>query len=91
MSLIITFLEFFAFFFFNILSYLLEPELLLGMIGSGGDEVLNTIWRVSRDIMNIIFAFLLVVGAIITVITAKREYLAQYAVKFAHAVILVNF
>ena len=55
------------------------------------DGQLHEIWIISRDTVNIIFAFMLVIGALATVITAKGEFFQRYAFKFVLAVILVNF
>lgn len=76
---------------FVALSYLLDPQFIFG--GSGGNlmTVLNSIWQLARDLMNVIFALILVGAAIYTIVTAKKEFLSQYAPKFIAAVILVNF
>lgn len=54
-------------------------------------SVLIRIWQISRNITNIILAFLLIIGAVMTVVFAAGSYVQQYAVKFVIAVILVNF
>ncbi|MBI4129467.1 hypothetical protein HY464_02125, partial [Candidatus Peregrinibacteria bacterium] len=51
----------------------------------------DNLWIVSRDIVNILLALLLLVGAILTIIKANKEFLSQYAPKFLMVLILVNF
>ncbi|MCF7844502.1 MAG: hypothetical protein K9M03_01585 [Kiritimatiellales bacterium] len=52
---------------------------------------LHDLWKISRDIVNIILAFLLVAGAVTTIVTAKGEIFSSYIRKFLIAIILVNF
>lgn len=49
------------------------------------------LWRISRDIMNLIFIVMLLAGAIMTIIFAKQDLVKQHIVKFIFAVVLVNF
>src|SRR3989338_3810438 len=80
---------------FVFLNYLLDPLYIfdLGPQGQEGAlmQMLNNIWQLSRDLMNVLFAVLLIVAAIYTIITAKKEFISQHAPKFLMAVILVNF
>jgi hypothetical protein len=55
------------------------------------NDVLLDMWKFSRNIVNIIFAIMLVVGAVITVIQANSSFIQQYYKKFFIAIILVNF
>lgn len=55
-----------------------------------GDTLL-AIWQISRNLTNILLAFLLIVGAVMTIVFAKSEYASKYAVKFILAIVLVNF
>lgn len=98
LGVVIAFLQFVSFMAFHLLEVLMDPEIIfdLGIVGDGsgnatGQDILQSIWQVSRDIVNIIFAFLLIIGAVITVITAKNEIISQYYKKFILAVVLVNF
>lgn len=75
---------------YPIISFLLDPQFFLD-VTSGGQNNLLTIWQLSRDIMNTIFAFMLIGGAMMTVVMAKEDYLKKYALKFIVGVILVNF
>lgn len=86
---------------FIFLNYLLDPNFIFDLnnaqqIGTAGSEgafmgMLNQIWQLSRDIVNVCFAVALLFSSIYTVFTAKRELLQQYAPKFIMAVVLVNF
>ena len=79
-----------SFVIYPIVSLLLDPQFFLD-VTSGGSNQLLIIWQLSRDIMNTIFAFMLVGGAMMTVVMAKEDYLKKYALKFVVGVILVNF
>lgn len=52
---------------------------------------LNNIWQFSRDIMNIIFALMLIGVALYTIVTADKKYVTDKIQTFVIAVILVNF
>lgn len=75
---------------FTFLQFLLDPLFIFG-IGGNLMTVLNQIWVLARNLMNIIFTFMLIGAAIYTIFTAKKEFLHQYGAKFIMAVILVNF
>ncbi len=79
---------------FSILDKLLNPNFILnsmdGGTGSLGDT-LNRIWVLSRNIMNVGFAVMLLFGAIYTVVTANKEMINQHMRRFVLAIILVNF
>lgn len=72
----------------NMLQYLLqadffnEPKMM---------SALNAIWVLSRNIMNIVFAIMLIGVAFYTIITAKAELIKGKWSQFAIAVVLVNF
>lgn len=73
-------------------SMLLDPQFLnLSTDPQSMGSVLIRIWQISRNITNILLAFLLIIGAIMTVVFAEGGYVQKYAVKFVLAVILVNF
>ena len=92
-SIFATVLQFLAFIAFYFLQFLLDPMFVLGITNMGvdGGNPLNDIWRFSRDIMNIIFAFMLIALGVLTVLTHSNEYFNTYFKKFIIAVILVNF
>ena len=76
------------------LSFLLDPEIIFKINETAqlnGQPLLLAIWQMSRDIMNVIFAFMLVFAAIYTVVTSDRELVTTHIKKFILAVILVNF
>ncbi len=83
---------------FGYLNYLLDPRFFLNLGNDGAGnavspllDTLNTIWQLSRDLMNVIFAVGLVFTAVYTVVTAKKDFIAQHAKSFVMAVVLVNF
>jgi len=55
------------------------------------DRVYNFLWLPIRDLTNVVLAFLLLIGAIMVVVKASKDFLVQYAPKFIIAIILVNF
>ena len=55
------------------------------------DAIRTALWIPVRDLVNVGFALLLVTGAIITIIKASKETIAQYGPKFMIGIILVNF
>ncbi|TSC97253.1 MAG: Uncharacterized protein Greene101449_1255 [Candidatus Peregrinibacteria bacterium Greene1014_49] len=88
----VTILNFLAFFLLKLCSYLVDPDFIFGVSnGEGSTQMMLKLWRISRDIMNLIFAILLLMGAIITIVLGKQEVLKQHLVKFILAVVLVNF
>ena len=78
---------------------LLHPDVILGKLNPQTnvrpmEELLHGIWVLSRNIVNAIFAFILLAGGIMLVIGAGGEGMSkikQAAPKFVMAVILVNF
>jgi len=71
---------------------LLDPSFInLSTNGQSMGSTLLKLWQISRNITNIILAFMLIIGAIMTVVFAEGGYVQKYAVKFVLAVILVNF
>lgn len=92
-GMIATVMQFLAFLSFHFLQYLLDPLFIIGITqdNANGQNMLLEIWQFSRNVMNIIFAFLLITGGIVTVVTHSSEIFSQYFKKFIIAVILVNF
>jgi hypothetical protein len=72
----------------DLLGYLLQADFLNDpkMMAS-----LNTIWQLSRNIMNIFFALMLVGVSFYVIITSKSDMIKEKLVNFVVAVILVNF
>lgn len=73
---------------FTILMQLLDTSMFLGpdMVG-----VLNQVWILARDLVNIAFAVILIGTAVYTVITNNKDMIAEHMKKFVLAIILVNF
>ncbi|KKW39326.1 MAG: hypothetical protein UY87_C0048G0005 [Candidatus Peribacteria bacterium GW2011_GWC2_54_8] len=90
LAVVVTAVNLLGFITFPILEVLLNPRFFLELHGAN-EVVIHQIWQVSREIMNIIFAFMLVVGACLTVVTAKKDIISRFAIKFVLGVILVNF
>ncbi len=88
MALLVHILQF-IFHVVNAMIPIVWDQRLLFAIDSGG--VLLKLWQFSRDIVNVIFAVMLVAGAIMTVVQANSSFIQQYYKKFFIAIILVNF
>ncbi len=74
----------------ELVEYFLRPDIFSGAgIASGG--ALRNLWMMSRDIMNILFAVMLIGVAFYTITTGKSEKIKEHIVHFILAVILVNF
>jgi polyhydroxyalkanoate synthesis regulator phasin len=72
----------------------LNPDVIFGNAIGGVrpmEMILRQIWMLSRDIVNAIFAFLLILGAIMMIVQGKMETIKQRAPQFVIAVVLVNF
>lgn len=94
LSYVITGLNFLTWVIFVLLNFLLDPSFIFDIKADGGSsllEMLQEIWTLSRDLMNVIFAVGLIGAAVYTVITAKKEFIAEHAKNFVMAVVLVNF
>lgn len=92
--IIAQFLDILTWFVFSFLVFLLDPKFMFDMTnGKAGSllDVLNLIWQLSRDLMNVAFALGLVGAAIYTVVTANKEFVASHLKSFVMAVVLVNF
>src|SRR3989344_3244234 len=80
---------------FRMLDLVLDPVFIFDLNAGGADgpllDMLHEIWQLTRDIMNIIFAILLVVGAVMTIIKADMELVKSYRAKFVISIILINF
>lgn len=92
--LIAEFFNIMTWFVFSFLIFLLDPRFIFDMKdGAEGSlmEVLNLIWRLCRDLMNVTFAVGLIGAAIYTVVTANKEFVSAHLKTFVMAVVLVNF
>ncbi len=88
LSMITTFMQILLLIILDMLGYLLQGDFFSDakMMSS-----LNSIWVLSRNIMNIIFALMLIGVAFYTIITAKAELIKSKFAQFVIAVVLVNF
>lgn len=100
LNMVISFMNWIMWILFVVLIFLLDPRFIFNINANPGGgnannaslmDMLQQIWQLSRDLMNIVFALILVAVAIYTIITAKKELIQQYAPKFVIAVVLVNF
>jgi hypothetical protein len=90
MAMLIALLNTLSFIVYPILIAVVDPRFFLG-IHQANEATILQIWQMSRDIMNVIFAFLLIAGACLTVVTAKKDIVSKFAIKFVLGIILVNF
>ncbi len=94
MSFAITVMDIGMWVLFKLLDIVMDPATIFGINDAGQSGILlmmHEIWTLSRDLVNLFFAILLVVGTIITIVQAKGEIVKQYASKFVMAVVFVNF
>jgi hypothetical protein len=91
-SQIVQYLNIGAWTLFVLITMLMSPAVIFDM-GSGGGLItmLNQIWQLARDLMNVIFAFMLVGAALYTIIKADKSFVSENVGKFVMAVVLVNF
>ena len=88
LAMVNTFMHILILIVLNMLQYLLQadyfndPRMM---------SALNKIWVLSRNIMNVIFAVMLIGVALYTIITAKSELIKNKIATFILAVVLVNF
>ena len=80
-SKIIAFLNIGIWILFILLNYVLDPNFIFDLGGGSFMDMLNQIWQLSRDLMNVIFAFALVGAAIYTIIMANKEFAASHSRK----------
>jgi len=91
---LITALNLMTWILFGFLNYLLDPAFIFNLNSSGGGdfmEMLNQIWQLARDLVNVAFAIVLVVGAVYTIAKADKSIIEKYRRDFVLALILVNF
>ncbi len=90
-SKIIGFINILIWILFIFLNFVLDPQFIFDLDSGSFMEMLNRIWRLSRDLMNIAFALILIGTAVYTIVTANKDFVSSHAKKFLMAVILVNF
>lgn len=93
--IIITLLNFFAWFTMSILHLIIDPEFIFALDAGGADGpllmMLREIWQFTRDLVNIGFAIGLIIGAILMIVTADGTKIKEHLPKFVMALVLVNF
>ncbi|MFA7682236.1 MAG: hypothetical protein WCX61_04375 [Candidatus Peribacteraceae bacterium] len=94
MGVLLSGIHYVLYFVIRLLEVLLDPYSFVDIffnVKTGYNPLLE-IWQISRDIMNIIFVFMLIAGAVLTIVLPNKKNLAvDYIPKFILAVILVNF
>lgn len=94
-GMIITAMDVMMWVLFLFLNIVMDPSFIFDSPAGGVDgpllAMLHNIWMLSRDLVNLGFALILIVGAVVTVVQAKTETVKQYLPKFVLAVVLVNF
>lgn len=82
-------LNFASFLTMKFIGWLAEPG---NIYAIGNEGMMLRLWQISRDIMNLIFAILLLIAAIMTIVFADRKFTSKETiVKYLLAVVLVNF
>lgn len=81
---------------FDLIDKLLDPQFIFNDLGGNNNsnqiyKVLNDIWVLSRNLMNIVFAVVLVIAAIYTTMKADLSLVKENMGRFVLAVVLVNF
>ncbi len=82
------FLNLMTWFVFSFLIFLMDPRFIFE---EGIMNILNEIWQLSRNLMNVVFAVALIGAAVYTVVTANKEFVSSHLKTFILAVVLVNF
>lgn len=91
-SMIISILNFLMWVIFVALDIVLNPAFIFDyQAGPGLMNMLRNIWVLSRDMVNVGFAFMLIIGAVMSVIKADTSRIKELAPKFVMAIVLVNF
>ena len=89
---VIAILQYILFIMVRMMEYLLDPKLTLEFFSAaGGANPLLSLWQISRNLTNVCFAFILIIGAVYTIIMGDSSLIKQSTVKFVLAVVLVNF
>lgn len=80
---------------FVILNSVMDPIFMFNIDSKTGTsplmDMMNNVWVLSRDLMNIIFAVALIGVGIYTLVTHDKQFVSDHVKKFVLAVVLVNF
>jgi len=91
---IITALNLMTWILFGFLNFLLDPAFMFNLDANGGGnfmDMLNEIWQLARDLVNLALAIVLVFGAVYTIATANKDMIMGNAKKFVIVLVAVNF
>lgn len=91
---LLTILNLLTWLMFGLLNFLLDPAFMFALDANGNSafmDMLNQIWQLARDLTNVAFAVVLVIGAVYTIATASKDMISKHARSFVMAIILVNF
>lgn len=92
MSFVLTALNVLTWIIFRLMETLLDPRVIFDLDNGSLLVILNQIWQLSRDLMNVLFAFMLVFAAMYVILLPdKKEFVTNNLVKFVLSVLLVNF
>ncbi|MDD4319660.1 MAG: hypothetical protein PHW10_05050 [Candidatus Peribacteraceae bacterium] len=89
LTMVLTSVNVIMWFLFQILELIMDPAFIFGE-GYSVMDVMQQVWMVSRDLVNLIFAFVLIGGAAMTVLRANTDLLKSTAPRFVIALIAVN-
>lgn len=86
-SMINTFMHIVLLVVLNFVQYLLQADF---FTNPAMMSAMNNVWKLSRDVVNVIFAVMLIGVALYTIVTADKKYVTEKLQSFVIAVILVN-
>lgn len=94
-GLVITILNFLAWFVFMMLDLVMDPEWIFNLQSNGADgslmNMIREIWQLCRDLVNIGLALVLIFEAIMMIIKSDGSKIKEMLPKFLIALVAVNF
>ncbi|MFH0770700.1 MAG: hypothetical protein V1926_04985 [Candidatus Peregrinibacteria bacterium] len=94
LGVLMGFVEYFTYLLLYIIEPLLNNQLVIDFFNKSAAGVANplqSLWEISRDIVNILLAMALLFGAVYTIVMGNKTLVKEKAVKFVLAIVLVNF
>ncbi len=91
LSFFLTFLQLFGFLALMLVDYFLRPEFLSNLSMMGPNGTLKTVWVLSRDIVNLLYAVMLIGVAFYTIVMGNSAKIKEYIIYFVVGLVLVNF
>ncbi|MDB4979159.1 MAG: hypothetical protein JWM56_1345 [Candidatus Peribacteria bacterium] len=79
---------------FRMLDVVMDPAVIFDLPPEGSGQLYNMlhfVWQFSRDLVNVSFAFMLIVGALYVIVRSDSNFIKERAPKFVLAIVLVNF